>query len=97
MILGIGKNKIYCYKIIDKNVYTNIFKEFLKELVSILNKTKDKKFILKLDNLRVHKTDEVFKFLKENNICVSFNASYMSIFNSIELAFRSVKKKIYSN
>ena len=45
MILGIGKDKIYCYKIIDENVNTNIIIEFLKELVSILNKTKDKKFI----------------------------------------------------
>lgn len=50
-----------------------------------------------LDNLKVHKTEEVFKFLKQNNLCTVFNAPYMSIFNSIEISFRSIKKVVYSN
>ena len=97
MILAVGINKIYFYKIIDENVNSNVFIEFLKGLLNSLNQVKEGKYILILDNLKVHKTDEVFKFLKENNICVAFNAPYMSIFNSIELSFRSIKKNIYSN
>ena len=97
MILAVGQNKIYSYKIIDQNVNSNIFIDFLKELIETINTIKETKYVLILDNLKAHKTEDVFKFLKINNICAVFNAPYMSIFNSIELSFRSIKKIVYSN
>ena len=97
MILAVGKDQIYHYKIIDDNVNTTIFIAFLDELIETLKNNNENKYILILDNLKVHKTEEVYKFLIEKNICAIFNAPYMSIFNSIELSFRSIKKIIYSN
>ena len=48
-----------------------------------------------MDNLSSHKTEELIKFYKANNINVVFNSPYISQWNSIELAFRAIKKQYY--
>ena len=63
MILAVGKDKAYNYKITEENVNTNIFLKFLNELNDISQDNKEKKYLLILDNLKIHKTEEVFKFL----------------------------------
>ena len=48
-----------------------------------------------MDNLSVHKTKNLIKIYVENGINVIFNTPYFSNFNSIELAFRSIKNLLY--
>ena len=50
-----------------------------------------------LDNHSSHKTNELVEYNANNNINILFNSPYISFFNSIELSFRFIKKKIYSS
>jgi transposase len=65
-------------------------------LYSEFQKEPKKRFVIILDNLKVHKTKEVISFCKERKINLLFNVPYQSVFNSIELCFRALKKMIYS-
>lgn len=97
LLLAIGNNSVYHYKITSENTTSDVFLQFLIELNEKLVSFQDKKFILILDNLSSHKTEEVFQYLNDNKINTVFNVAYCSNFNSIELCFRSIKKIIYSN
>ena len=97
LLLAVGTNKILKYKITEENTTSQVFLDFLKETINALCEEKSERYIIILDNHSSHKTEEVVELLKEKKICVVFNAPYMSVFNAIELAFRSIKKIIYSN
>ena len=75
--------------------------EFLNELYFELKKDENKKFVIILDNLRVHKTKNIISYCIEKKINLVFNVPYQSVFNSIELCFRAIKRntylKIYKN
>ena len=49
-----------------------------------------------MDNLSSHKKGNVIKFFVDEKLNVLFNAPYNSVFNSVELSFRSIKKRTYS-
>ncbi len=67
----------------------------MKELNKKLNNIKYGKYVLFLDKLLSHKTNDLIEYYSNNRINVIFNSPYISVFNSIELAFRSIKRKIY--
>lgn len=96
-MLAVGNNQIYAYKVIIENTTLGVFIDFLKEVFNNIMKDRSNKYFIILDNLPAHKTQDVFKFLKDKQICTVFNAPYKSIFNAVELSFRAVKKITYSN
>ena len=55
-----------------------------------------KPYLIVLDNLSVHKTQELLDFYKSNKVNIVFNSPYVSKFNAIEFTFREMKKIIYS-
>ena len=97
LILAVGIDRIFYYSLNKDNTNSIIFLDFLKELVKIIKKDKDKRFLLIMDNLSCHKKEGVIKYLIDSKVNVAFNARYMSIFNAVELAFRAIKRQIYSN
>ena len=96
LILAVSKNEIIFYQILDDNINSNIFIEILEKLNDKIERNDNKKIVLILDNCTTHKTDEVIKFLYEKNINTIFTPPYQSTFTAIELAFRAIKKIIYS-
>ena len=97
IIMAVGKNKIYGLKLEKKNINSDIYLQFLKELLIEFKKEEKKKFILILDNLKLHKTKEVISFCELNKLNLVFNVPYQSTFNGIELCFRAIKRITYSN
>ena len=95
MILGVSKNEIIFHQIMDENINSNNFVEILSILNDKIKEKKNKKFVLILDNCSVDKTDEVIKYLYEQDLCALFKPAYHSTFKPIELAFRAIKKFIF--
>ena len=96
LVMAIGKNKIYKYKLNKDNTNEKLYLDFLNELCMEFQKEPEKKFVIILDNLRTHKTKKVFSYCEEKKINLLFNVPYQSTFNCIELCFRAIKKIIYS-
>ena len=67
----------------------------MKELVEAINKKNMKPYLIVLDNLSVHKTQDLLDFYKINKVYIVFNSPYISKFNAIEFTFRELKKIIY--
>lgn len=101
LLMAVGKNKVYKYKMNPENTNEKRYMEFLNELYFELKKDENKKFVIILDNLRVHKTKNIISYCIEKKINLVFNVPYQSVFNSIELCFRAIKRntylKIYKN
>ena len=95
LLLTISDDKIVHYKITEKNTDEAIFMNYMKELYEILCKDNKKRYVIIMDNLSCHRTKQMFEFYKKNKINVIFNVTYKSSFNAIELAFRTIKFKIY--
>lgn len=96
LLMAIGKDKVYHMTIKENNTNSENYLNFLKELNQKLERESGKKFAIVLDNLKVHKTKEVISFCVEKKINLIFNVPYQSVFNAIELCFRSIKKVTYS-
>ena len=94
--MAITKDKVYHMELNEENTTSKNYLAFLKCLNEKLNKESEKKFVIILDNFKVHKSKDVISFCKEKKMNLIFNVPYMSAFNSIELCFRSMKKVIYS-
>lgn len=97
IIMAVGKNKVFKMDLNEENTTAEIYLNFLKNLYESLKKENNKKYVIILDNLKLHKTKEVISYCIEKKINLVFNIPYQSIFNGIELCFRSMKKIIYSN
>ena len=96
LILAVGCDNVFHYKIKTENINAEIFLEFLKDLYSKIKSDQNNKYVLIMDNLQCHKNIEIINFLIESKLNALFNAPYCSMFNAVELAFRSIKRKIYS-
>ena len=96
LILAVDDNQVLYYKINTNSTDSKSFLEFMKELKIKLSNINYPNYILVLDNLSSHKTEELLEYYANNNINVVFNSPYISYFNAVELAFRVIKKKIYS-
>ena len=95
LLMAIDEKSVILYKLIKETTTEKTFLEFLEELLNEIKIRKIEKYILIMDNLSSHKTEELIKFYKANNINVVFNSPYISQWNSIELAFRAIKKQYY--
>ena len=99
LLLAIGVDKVIHYYLTQENTNSEIFLEFMKELVKKLKLDQTNKYILIMDNLSSHKKGNVIKFFVDEKLNVLFNAPYAPysiFFNSVELIFRSIKKRTYS-
>ena len=96
LLLAIEEDKVIHYSLTQENTNSEIFLEFMKELVKKLKLHQTNKYILIMDNLSSHKKGNVIKFFVDEKLNVLFNAPYNSVFNSVELSFRSIKKITYS-
>ena len=74
----------------------NIFR-FLKKLYIDLKKGNNRRHVIILDNLKLHKIKEIILYCAQKKINLFFNIPYQSIFNGKELCFRAMKILIYSN
>ena len=83
------------YEINDNNTNEHIFLNFIKSLKKTIEEKNFGKYIIILDNCSVHKTKILKEYYLENNINVVFISPYNSNFNSIELFFRLLKRKLY--
>ena len=97
IIMAVDENDVIFYQINKENTSSEKFLEFMKELNKKLNNIKFGKYVLVLDNLSSHKTNDLIEYYSNSRINVIFNSPYTSVFNSIELAFRSIKRKIYAS
>ena len=95
LLMAVGKNKVYKYIMNPENTNEKRYMEFLNELYIELKKDENKKFVIILDNLRVHKTKNIISYCIEKKINLVFNVPYQSVFNSIELCFRAIKRNTY--
>lgn len=96
LIMAISQDNVYQITMGNETTNSKSFIKFMDLLYSEFQKEPKKRFVIILDNLKVHKTKEVISFCKERKINLLFNVPYQSVFNSIELCFRALKKMIYS-
>jgi transposase len=97
IILAVGVNRLFYYAISNKNTNSKKFKNFLNELIKYINEKERNEYIVIMDNLTSHCTQEIKKFLEQNQIKALYTVPYESSFNPIELSFRFIKNKIYKN
>ena len=83
LILAVGMDSVFHYKITSENTTSKIFLEFLNELEEKLKCKENLKFIYILDNLSSHKSEEIIDYLINNKRNVIFNAPYFSFFNNV--------------
>lgn len=97
LIMAVDKEQVLHYNISIQSTTSSVFLNFIQELHQKLLKMNYGKYIIVLDNLSSHKTQEVIEYYYKNRINVIFNSPYMSKFNAIELSFRFLKKNIYNS
>ena len=66
--MTIGKNKVYHIKLNEENTTSKNYLDYLKALNEKLNEESEKKFVIILDNLKLHKTNEVISFCIEKKL-----------------------------
>ena len=96
LFLAIGAKDIVLYQFSDENMTAKSFIDILVNLKMKIQEKYNKNFILVLDNCSSHKTEEVIKYMYDNNINALFTPPYQSTFTPIELAFRAIKRILYS-
>lgn len=85
------------WEINEDNTNEEVFLNYVKNLKAKLESILYPKYVICMDNLNSHKTPSLMKFYKDNKINIIFNAPYMSVFNSVELSFRYIKRILYAN
>ena len=91
LLMSIHGEEIFHFKIKEENTNTGIFLEFMKELIIKVNEKNIKPYVNVLDNLKYHKTRELYDFYLNNKDNILFNPPYVSSFNDIEYSFRNLK------
>jgi transposase len=96
LIMGVSDSEVIHYCFNKENTNEKNFADFI---LSLNEKIKDKgisSYAIILDNLSSHKTKTLIKLYINKKMNIIYNSPYQSTFNSIELAFRSLKKYLYS-
>lgn len=96
LLMLISQDEVIHYSLNDNTTNEESFLLFIQECVNKLISKNFVNYIIIMDNLSCHKTSKLFQFYFDNKVNVLFNTPYASYFNSIELAFRCIKKKLYS-
>ena len=94
-IMAINEDEILHSSIISKNIDSNDFIEFMKNLINNMDENKLNNSLFIFDNAKVHISKMRTNYLKDKNIKIITNVPYCSFFNSIELLFRAFKNIIY--
>ena len=94
LLLLVGEEVVY-FSINNENTNENNFLEFMDGCINALKEKEYNDYIIVMDNYSVHKTKKLIEYYKENKINILFNCPNASYFNSVELAFRSIKKVLY--
>ena len=68
----------------------------MEKLIQKIKEKKIKRYVIILDNYSSHKTEDLMKFYSENKVNILFNTPYLLKFNSVELAFRNLKRNLYT-
>ena len=88
LICAITNKKVIHYNIIKGSANGNDFNKFIKEL----NKKINGKFVLFMDNARIHHYKPNKEYIETNsNLDVIFNLPYSPEYNPIELFFNQIK------
>ena len=67
----------------------------MSSLSELLAKEDKKRFVLYLDNCRIHKTQEVMNLIKDKGLFVVFGIPYAAEYNLAEYVFSLLKRKHY--
>ena len=82
---------LFHYNVFNDSVDSDKFVKFLSDL---LVKNGNRKFVLYMDSLRVHKSKVTMKFMRDHNIEYIFAPYYSPDFNAIEYCFSPMKQLI---
>ena len=96
LLMAVGEESVIHFKINKENTNITTFCQYMEELVSIIKEKNIFPYVIVLDNLNCHKSEELYDFYLKNKVNIVFNAPYVSEFNSIEYSFRELKKILYS-
>lgn len=84
-----------------ENMNNELVKKFITDLVDKFDENKKQNIIIIMDNMSCHLTSDMFEIYHKNKLKVLFNIPYNSIWNMIELVFRTIKnityKRLYQN
>lgn len=101
LIMAVSNRKIYHYMLTYENVNTEIFKKFITDLAENICKEEQNANIIIMDNMTSHLTSQMFETYNKYKLKILFNVPYKSMWNMIELVFRTIKnityKKLYAN
>lgn len=101
LIMAVGFNKIFYYKLTRENTDKLVFMNFMENLVNNMNEQEKNSHIIILDNLSAHLTSDLFQLYNKKGLKILFNVPYNSPWNMIELVFRFIKnityKQLYPN
>lgn len=96
LIMAITDEDVIHYAFNKENTNEKNFSEFINDLNKKIIDKKIGPYAIIMDNLSVHKTKSLIESYVKKKMNVIFNCPYLSIFNSIELAFRNLKQFLYS-
>ena len=101
LIMAVGFNKIFYYKLTRENTDKLVFMNFMENLINNMNEQEKNNHIIILDNLSAHLTSDLFQLYNKKGLKILFNVPYNSPWNMIELVFRFMKnityKQLYPN
>jgi len=96
LLMAIGEESVVYFKINKENTNITTFYQYMKDMVSIIKERNIYPYVIVLDNLSCHKSEELYNFYINNKVNIVFNPPYVSEFNCIEYSFRDLKKILYS-
>ena len=97
LILSVSKEKIIHRKFIKGPVNSDVFLDFLNEMIICISTDELQKLMIVMDNATYHLTKDVITFFRNKKIKGLTICPYKSSFNMIELVFRFIKNITYKN
>lgn len=91
LILGVTKNKVIGFKLVNGSANKISFEDFLREDIFTKN---TKQNILLMDNARIHHAITVKEYIKTTQNKVIYNVPYNPETNPIEFIFSAIKNEV---
>ena len=95
LIMAIDNSSVIYFEINYETTTQESFLKFMENFVKTIKEKKIVKYVIVMDNSSCHKTEKLISFYYKNKINILFNTPYISQWNSIELAFRAIKRDYY--
>ena len=93
--MAVSSDKVIHYTINTINTTSNVFKNFMKELLDKMTDEEKKTSIFILDNCFCYLIREMFELYYKQKLKILFGIPYMSNFNLIENMFGVIKNNTY--